>query len=322
MPRISKVWPALLLAACQVQNPVFMVGTAGDADGTSSGAPQTSTSGPGTTSAGPTSETGPLPVTSSEPAMTTTTTSPDTEATAAVDPSTTSGTTGGESTSTGAGESTSTGEGSTSTGEGSTSAGESSTGESSTGAEECDYGDVVYQKLYPLCDAPGTTWTGGAGGDSYPVTCGSKALPAQALVHEQVLAGPFDLEFCEVYELAPEPKVGGYVKGVFTDLTLAPNQGMDAEFFTAVLCVESEANGTCNVQATAYVSFPGMQMVLPVSKQVANLGTAALIIPIYMIPGLSEGQAFNLHLTLSVNGQADMMDRAYFIAPRIRKKGG
>lgn len=316
MPRAFKnssalAGAALAIAACQ-PNPVFMISGGGDGGGGSTGATGTTTTGPGTT------ETSGRPTTGDGEAGESTTGRPDT--TGAIDPSTTTGqttgatTTGSEGTSSGTGsEGTSTGSSSegTSTGESSSSGEEAS----STGGVACEISEGAYVKLYPLCGAPATSWSGGAA-RPYDIECGEMEPGAQVLPHDEAVT-LFNLEVCEVLELVPHAAPNGFVEGSFSGLMLAPDQVMDAQLFTSVTCATTQPQGTCDVLASMWVVVEG-QMQLPKMTQVMNGGTKQLSIPLSLIPGVNMGKPFSVHLKATVGGVVSAEDRVYFIAPRIR----
>ena len=305
---------SLVLAACSTSNPWFEIDD-GQFGQTSTGSGSTVTSMTSMTSM--TSPTGssatddtsvdpttgqPATVTSDATGVTSTTDA--SSSTQPVEPSTSS------SGSSGAGDTDSSSSGTT--------AADSSTGDttdSTTGEPPIE----AYYLLYPLCPVKETEWTAGPKAD-LPLMCMETGMAPEVL-QQPLVMGLFNLKISDVLELAPSLEAQGSVVGAFGPFVLTAAQQLDAELFTGVLCASSNAVGACEAVGSIWVRTGGKDL-MKVIKPVKNGGVTNLSILLYTIPGINNGDPFEVYLRADVGAEPNIEDRLWFVNPRIRPQSG
>ncbi len=295
---------SLFIVACTTSNPWFVVDDGQDAR-TSTGA--TSMSG---TSSSASDGTGIEPTTgrptdtsaTSDTAADTTAVTSTTDASAttqAIDTSTSGSSSAGDSSSDGTTAASNTG----------------GTTDGTTGDPPIE----PYYLLYPLCVAKETEWLGGAQADTV-LECKANNKPPEAFQQPKV-QGLLGSTLEDVLELAPSLEPAGAVVGTFGPFTLVGGEQGDAQFFTGLTCASSEAVGSCNANASAWVVFNGNEL-MTTSKALKNGLATSITIPLKDIPGVNSGEPFQLVLRADVGDAAHIEDRVWFIKPRIRPPGG
>jgi hypothetical protein len=94
----------------------------------------------------------------------------------------------------------------------------------------------------------------------------------------------------DVLELAPSLEPAGAVVGTFGPFTLVGGEQGDAQFFTGLTCASSEAVGSCNANASAWVVFNGNELMMT-SKALKNGLATSITIPPEGHPGGQQRRA-------------------------------
>lgn len=294
----------LVLGGCSVDNPFFGLNRGDDDEVMSTGAEETSSGAP---EAGTSETTEPqLPTSTSASSMTgetgETTESGVTATTGPVEPETSGTSTGTTSDETTSDETNTTGD--------------DTTGED-TGDVVCPAYASTYQSLFSLCAANETTWTASDQQQSSVLKCGDANPGASVMAHENVEL-PMGVVVCDVFEVAPSVVMGGNVEGKLGGLKLDGEETLDAELYVNVVC-KDDAIG-CLMDISVWVQLGDAPTPLKkMSKPVFPFQGAEFVIPLHEIPGINQGNKFSVHLKATNGVFPSPTDRAYFIAPRIRR---
>ena len=295
---------SLVIVACTTSNPWFVVDDGKDGKTSTGATSMSGTSSSASDGTGIEPTTGRPTDTSATSDTTAVTITTDASAsTQAIDTSTSTSTSGSSS----AGDSS---------GDGTTAA--SSTGGTTDGTTG-DPPIEPYYLLYPLCAVEETEWLGGAQADAL-LECKENNKPPEAFQQPKV-QGLLGITLKDVLELAPSLEPAGAVFGTFGPFMLEGAQQGDAQFFTGLTCASSEAVGSCNANASAWVVY-NKQEVMKVSKALKNGLATNIIIHLKDIAGVNSGAPFEIVLRADVGDAADPQDRVWFIDPRIRPPGG
>ena len=200
---------------------------------------------------------------------------------------------------------------------GSSSAGDSSsdgtTAASSTGGTtDGTTGDPPIEPYYLLKE---TEWLGGAQADTV-LECKANNKPPEAFQQPKV-QGLLGSTLEDVLELAPSLEPAGAVVGTFGPFTLVGGEQGDAQFFTGLTCASSEAVGSCNANASAWVVFNGNEL-MTTSKALKNGLATSITIHLKDIAGVNSGAPFEIVL----QNRYKIRDNREIAPPRIRPPGG